>query len=112
VNFDWTSIEALCAAATVVVAVIGWIARKVMSDAFTPLKHHEALGARVTVLEHKVDAAPRHSDFQALSARMGAMETSVAVVREAVEGVNAGVKRIEHMTDLLIRNQLLQKEEP
>ena len=42
---------------------------------------------------------------------MAAVETGVAVVAKALEGVADGIKRIEHMTDLLIRHQLREDEE-
>ena len=108
---DWPSLGAAAAVLSLAIALVAWIVRNIVRDSFVPTATHNQLDNRVTALEHKVAAAPGHAEFSNLSSRVAAVETGVAVVAKALEGVADGIKRIEHMTDLLIRHQLREDEE-
>lgn len=106
---DW---QRLAAAVAVVgaVATLAW--RIVIGQArgmFAGRAAHAALADRVAAIEQAQRGAPTQSEMAALTARVAAVETGVAVTREAVDGVGAAIGRVEHLLDLLVENQLKQE---
>ena len=109
---DW---QRLAAAVAVIGAAGALLWRIVISQArgmFAGHAAHAALAARVSAVEQAQRGAPTQTEMAMLTARVAAVETGVAVTREAIEGVGAAVGRVQHTLDLLVENQLAQERRP
>lgn len=87
-----------------------WAVRASTRGMFVPMHKHVALDSRVITLEQRLNAAPTHGDFAALTTRVNAVETGVAVLHATLKSVGESVGRVEHMTNLLLKHQLDREE--
>jgi hypothetical protein len=106
VSIDWQQIAGASAVATFVAGIV----IRLMRGGFVSTRVHERLDERVTTLERKSGDAIGKAEFAALTARVGAVETGVAVAQATLSGVSEGIKRVEHQVDLLVRHQLSKEE--
>jgi len=107
---DWQTLAAIVAVIGGAGGIVLWLARNALHGSFAPLRSHVALDDRVKVLEHRAGSVPGHADFAALATRVGAVETGVAVSQATLKGIEAGLARVEHMTDLLVKHQIGEGE--
>lgn len=110
---DWQQLAAAVAVLTGVVGGLAGAARLLLGRArmiFTPVAHHAALVERVARVEETLKLAPTSADMSALTARVANVETGVAVSKETLNGVSAGITRVEKMVDMLVQHQLKKDE--
>ncbi len=107
---DWQTLAAIVAVIGGVGGIVLWLTRNALHGSFAPLRSHQGLEKRVESLEHRSNTVPGHGEFLALSLRVGAVETGVAVLQQSINGVAEGVKRIEHINDLLLKHQIGEGE--
>jgi Protein of unknown function (DUF2730) len=102
----WQAVAAIMASCVVVGGgAIAVVSRMLRSD-FVTREEQNRLEARMTGVEKHVAGMPSDHDMGNLMQRLGKVETGVAVVQTTVEGVNAGLKRVEHTVGLLLDHQL------
>lgn len=77
-----------------------------MRGAFVSLAAHHRLEERMADVEQRLSQLPTQQDLNAVGARMGAVEKAVGVVDAKLDGMAAGVRRAEHMLDLLLDSAL------
>lgn len=87
--------------------VIGFIRWKLAGD-FAAKSDVTALATRMSAMEQRLTQMPSHDDLRALQARVGGLETQVAVVGEKVSGVKDVVVRVEHQLHL-VSQHLIQE---
>jgi hypothetical protein len=112
VTLDWQQLAAF----TVILTFLGSVGLAVMraplSRSFASRSDHLRLAERVERMEQVQRAAPTGADMAALTARVAAVETGVAVTKEAIASVQEGMLRIERMTTLLVQHQLNMEKAP
>lgn len=89
-------------------AVLGAL-RLALRGSFVSLRAHAALEDRVDVVEARLAQTPTHQDLTSIGSRLSGVETTLAGVGEKVTGVGDGVRRVERMTDMLLKS-MLEKE--
>lgn len=98
---------------TVIGTAAGVAMRSVLARArtgMTPASAHADLTRRVDAIEQALATLPKSAEVTALTARVASVEKHVAVVGATLDGVANGVRRVEHMMDLLVQNEL--KKDP
>lgn len=107
----WQAAAGIAASAVMTAGTAVAVVRHMLRSDFVPRGTHSALEQRVNGLERQMATMPSEHDMADLTRRLGAVETGVAVVQTTVEGVNAGMKRVEHTVGLLLRHQLQRNGE-
>lgn len=86
-------------------ALVGFIKIKLSGgDGFARASDVATLSAKVSSLEQSVLQRPSHEDIRALQARVGVVETSVAVVGEKVGSVKEITVRVEHQLNIIAQS--------
>jgi hypothetical protein len=105
-SIDWQQGGGLVAVVSAVGGVVLLLVRSSMHGVFADRKSYEALVARMTAAENRLAETPNGEDMRELYRRVNGIEVGLAANTAAVAGVGDGVKRVEHMMGLLLRNEL------
>ncbi len=115
-KIDWQGVSALIG---VVMAMIGvaWAAmRQALGRSFVTRGDHAELGGRmgrvegrVEKVERQMETLPTGAEINALTDRVARVETGIGVIGAEMRGTHEAVKRVEHMTDLILRDRLGEK---
>jgi hypothetical protein len=89
-----------------------FMVRHFLRASFATIDQLGAVLERLEKLERGISHMPSHLDIQSLGSRLGDVERGVAVAREAIDGVKAGMGRVEHMMGLLIEAGLDKEKAP
>ena len=57
-------------------------------------------------VERHINSLPAEHEVSDITRRLGSVEAGVGIVNTSIEGVNAGLKRVERIMDLLLQHQL------
>ncbi len=77
-----------------------------MRGAFATVAALRQLTERVDTMEQQLASAPKHVDLAQMTTRLGVVERGVGVMEATLNGVRDSVRRVEHMTDLLLKHQI------
>ncbi len=102
----WSAVGAISAISAVVGASIMAMLRAAMTRDFVRRADIEPLARELDTIQARIHATPTHSDLGAVSTRLAAVEAAVASATTSVHGLGAGMKRVEHLVDLLYQQQL------
>ncbi len=106
IDIDWTRMgEAATFAAISASAAMAVIRARLGRDFATrdALAHLED---RLDAVETTLRAVPTQADLRLLLDRVQKVETGIGVVQASQDGIADGIKRLEHMVDLLLQHQL------
>jgi len=102
----WQAILATLTGSVLVGTALLAAVRRMLRSDFVTREEQNRLEARMTGVEKHMVGMPTDHEVTGLMQRMGKVETGVAVVQSTCEGVNAGLKRVEHTVGLLLDHQL------
>jgi hypothetical protein len=106
----WQAGAGILASAVIVGGGAVAVVRHLLKADFVSKAQHEALDRRVDNVEKHLVALPSAGEVRDLTGRLARVETGVAVAQTTIEGVNAGLKRVESLVRVLV-DQGLRKSE-
>lgn len=102
----WQAGAGIAASMAMVGAAVVAVVRHMLRSEFVPRAQHDGLERRVMGMERHLANIPNEHDVNDLMRRLGNVETGVAVVQTTINGVNAGLNRVEHTVALVLEHQL------
>jgi hypothetical protein len=110
INLEWNQVLPVIGVITVLLGGVMLYVRQKLDGVFARSSEvasmREALEGRMETMERKMATMPDHADVRALGARMSNVESGVAVLGAQINGLAEGVRRVEHMVDLLVKHQM------
>lgn len=107
---EWQGLAGIAASSTLVAGALVAVVRHMLRSEFVPRAQYDGMEKRIAGVERRLGAIPSEHDINDLTRRLAAVETGVAVVQTTIEGVNAGLKRVERGVDLLTQYQLSKEK--
>lgn len=105
-ELPWPQIAGAVVAMGGIIPLAIWIARQVMRPYFVTAGTHTQLEQRVAAVEALAREAATKSDLREVNRRLADVERSSIANGEGIKSLGDGLRRIEHMVDLLYRNAL------
>lgn len=94
-ELNWRDVIQLLTGAVLISGiVIAWVKYRLAGD-FASRQDIQQVATRLGEMERTVALAPTHTDFAALSGRIGVVEGGVGAVRAELHGIRDGQRRIE-----------------
>ncbi len=106
----WQALAGILTTSVVVGTAVATTVRHMLRAEFVTRGQHGELERRMGTMEKHIVGVPSEHDVSDLTRRLGTMETGVAVSQASIEGVNAGLKRVEHLVQMLVDHQLRKRE--
>jgi hypothetical protein len=103
---NWSDVVAIFTLLTGLAGAIFMVLRTRLSGVFVTRHEHEELVDRVNGIDERLAKLPSHQDITALADKVATVSREVAVVGETVNGASRSISRVEHMMDMLIKQQL------
>jgi hypothetical protein len=111
VDVNWPHVAAITVVVVTLTGFVVWLLRARFAGDFASRADVVDLGERMGKIETRLSDTPTHADVNALSHRLAAVETGVAVVSAELRGIREGVGRIEHEVRLLREHELAKARE-
>jgi hypothetical protein len=108
---NWTAVAAIMGVVVTLAGFCVWLLRARFQGDFASRGDVADLGERMGKIETRLRDTPTHADVSALSTRLAAVETGVAVVSAELRGIRDGVTRIEHAVRVLHEHELAKARE-
>jgi hypothetical protein len=103
---NWSEVLAIFTLLSGVAGIIFMLLRTRLSTIFVTRHEHAELVERVNDMDERVAKLPSHADIGALTEKVSTVSRDVAVVGATVDGASRSISRVEHMMDMLMKNQL------
>ncbi len=103
---NWPAVGVISGVLSGTAGAIFMLLRTRFSTIFISRHEHQELVKRVEEIDERVSKAPSYEDIAKLADKLAGLSREVAVVGESVGGVRASVSRVEHMMDMLVKQQL------
>lgn len=106
----WEAVATVVSSMVVVGGAVAATVRHMLRADFVAQPDFAAVVRRVEGVEKHIGAMPSEAAFRALADKVGDVNTRVAVAQTTIEGVGAGLKRVEHTTSLML-DRMLERDQ-